>query len=149
MEISKFMASSPAYAVLRISRAIEGSMFEALKDYRVNSLQSVLLLSIFFEQRQVRPRELCRALEVTASNLSHTITSLEKKKWLVRRTIPGDARGYGLELTERGKKVAASLVRYFDRMQVRAESEFTEAGALKLVDSLERIRGIYSTVPGT
>ncbi|MGZ6370898.1 MAG: MarR family winged helix-turn-helix transcriptional regulator [Bdellovibrionota bacterium] len=138
------MTSSPAYAVLHVSRVIENSISEALKDYRLNSLQAGVLLSILFEQRQVRPRELSRAMGVTPSNLSHIITSLEKKKWLFRKTIPGDARGYGIELSDRGKKIAGSMVRYFDRMQARSEALLTEEGTLKLVKGLERMRDIYA-----
>jgi DNA-binding MarR family transcriptional regulator len=145
MKIEKFIASSPAYAILRISRVIETSISRALKDYRLNSMQAGLLLSLFFEQRVARPREICKVLGVTPSNLSHIITTLEKKRWLTRKMVAGDARGYGIELTEKGKKISASLVKYFDRMQARAENEFTEDGTLKLVGKLERIRAIYST----
>jgi DNA-binding MarR family transcriptional regulator len=143
MKIDKFMASSPAFAVLRVARLLETSISGALKDFQLNSTQAGVLLSLFFEQRHVRPGELHRALDVTPSNLSHAVTALERKRWLRRNPILGDARGYGLELTERGKRVTASLVRYFDRMQALTERRLTEHGAARLVTGLEEIREIY------
>jgi DNA-binding MarR family transcriptional regulator len=56
---------------------------------------------------QLRMSELARLTGVSASRLSHAVSSLESRGWVRRGTCPEDGRGQVAGLTEEGRAVLA------------------------------------------
>lgn len=52
--------------------------------------------------RSLRMNELAELLRYSRSRLSHAVTRLEEKGWVVRRPCETDRRGYFAELTDEG-----------------------------------------------
>jgi DNA-binding MarR family transcriptional regulator len=94
---------------------------------------------MFFEERDVRPRDLHSAFGVERSNLSHSLRGLEKKGFIKRSTHPTDARGYIFSLTSSGRKKALTLIQEFDRTQDRFESVFGVKKSRELVESIQSL----------
>ncbi len=96
---------------------------ERLAKEGVHLLQSLILTSLFFEEREVRPMELARTFQVSKSNLSHALRDLEKRGFLKRSLLEQDARAYLFSLTPLGKKKTLSLVKMFDQVETAFEKE--------------------------
>jgi DNA-binding MarR family transcriptional regulator len=58
--------------------------------------------------RSVRMSELARSLVQSRSRISHTVTRLERRGLVERRTYPADGRGVSCVLTEQGFGVLAA-----------------------------------------
>ena len=58
--------------------------------------------------RAARMSELAKSLVQSRSRISHTVTRLEQRGLVARRTYPGDGRGVSCVLTDRGFEVLAA-----------------------------------------
>ncbi len=91
--------------------------------------------------RSVRMSELARSLVQSRSRISHTVTRLERRGLVERRTCPADGRGVSCVLTEQGfgalaaaapghvEAVRAELVDRISDAQLRALGEAMSAVA--------------------
>jgi DNA-binding MarR family transcriptional regulator len=122
MKIKKFLSQSIVYTAYLSQTVILESFQKKLAAYDVHFLQGLILTSLFFEDREVRPLELHQILGVEKSNLSHSLRGLEKKGFLKRSMHATDARGYCFTLTASGKKMATVLIKEFDTFQNKIES---------------------------
>jgi DNA-binding MarR family transcriptional regulator len=117
MKIKKFIAQSPIVALYRGNTLLIEPFQIRLAKEGVHLLQGLILTALFFEDQEVRPFELANILQVSKSNLSHSLRSLEKKGWIERGIHSQDARGYLFSLTSTGKKKAVVLIRIFDEAE--------------------------------
>ena len=117
MKIKKFLSQSIVYTTYLSQTVILESFQQKLAFHSVHFLQALILTSLFFEDREVRPMELHQTFGVEKSNLSHSLRGLEKMGLLKRTMHPTDARGYCFTLTAAGKKKALALIKEFDDFQ--------------------------------
>ncbi len=107
--------------------------------------QSFILLSLFFEARgAITPKDLTNTLRMTAPNVSHQVTSLEKRKLLGRRLNPADSRSYVLELTPEGRKLSQKLVRIHHSTQDGFEKAVGAEAVRRMISTLKIIEGMSS-----
>lgn len=121
MKIKKFIAESPIFALYRGHSLFVAPFQIRLAQEGVHFLQGLILTALFFEEREVRPREMAKVFQVSKSNLSHALRSLEKKGWLKRAILAEDARGYLFSLTSSGRKKALTLIKTFDEAEDKLE----------------------------
>ena len=112
MKIKKFLSQSIVYTTYLSQTVILESFQQKLAFHSVHFLQALILTSLFFEDREVRPMELHQTFGVEKSNLSHSLRGLEKMGLLKRTMHPTDARGYCFTLT-----AALALIKEFDDFQ--------------------------------
>ncbi len=93
--------------------------------------QAMILLSIYFEKSEVYPTQLSETLLLTSSNVSHCLTYLVKKNWLVRLSDKKDARKTILKLTSSGINKTTRLIKYFDQVQNDCEKKLSEKKILE------------------
>ncbi len=117
MKIKKFISQSAIFALYRGNALLIEPFQVRLANEGVHLLQGLILTSLFFEEREVRPFELANIFQVSKSNLSHALRSLEKQGWVRRTMHPEDARGYLFSLTAAGKRKALVLVKFFDEVE--------------------------------
>ncbi|MDD4975577.1 MAG: MarR family transcriptional regulator [Bacteriovorax sp.] len=122
MKIKKFLSHSIVYTSYLSQTVILESFQQKLAAHSVHFLQALILTSLFFEDREVRPLELHQTFGIEKSNLSHSLRGLEKLGLLKRTMHPTDARGYCFTLTASGKKKALTLIKEFDVFQETIEA---------------------------
>lgn len=149
MKIENYLNVSPVFAVLQASQALNQQINRRLERENVNFLQALILISIHFEDsKEARPSELASVFGTTRANVSHSITSLQKKKLVERISVKKDARGYGIKVTPVGQRAVSRLVRYFDGVQRSIEEEFTEAGVQELITRVGLLKKKLNSKPG-
>jgi DNA-binding MarR family transcriptional regulator len=140
MRIENYLRESPAFAVTTTASALLLHLNRELKRESLHYWEALLLLGIFFEApKPVRPSELAVAFRASRPQVSHCLSSLEKRKWIERRIAPGDARGYSLSVSREGKTKAARLVKVFDGLQRRFEGQWSAARRHQLIDQLREL----------
>lgn len=140
MRIEAFLLQSPVFAVSRAARLLDGHLARILRSHEVSFFESLVLVSIFFEEpRAIKPSRLAETFSTTRGNVSHCISTLEAKGLVRRRIDPEDARGFHVSLKPPGKALAMRLIRTFDRLQKELEREI---GASDLQVALAVIRGV-------
>ncbi len=123
MKIKTFLSQSLIFAAYRGKMLIVEPFQDRLAKEGVHLLQGLILTSLFFEEREVRPMELARTFQVSKSNMSHALRDLEKKGFIKRSLHEQDARAYLFSLTPSGKKKTLSLVKTFDQVETAFEKE--------------------------
>lgn len=146
MKIKKFISQSPIFALYRGNALIIEPFQAVLAQEGVHFLQGLVLTAMFFEEREVRPLELAAVLQISKSNLSHALRSLEKKGLLKRSMHPTDARGYIFTLTSSGKKKALSLVKIFDSTEAHLEKTTTTKTTKDFISIMNQYIETYHTL---
>jgi DNA-binding MarR family transcriptional regulator len=135
MKITRYLSSSPLFALEQAQRGFYQDFQDRLSEEALSSLQAWVLLAIYFERPiAVPPSKLAETLGTTRSNLSHCVSSLEKRKLLRRQLNPNDSRSYHLSLRHEGAKLVLRLIRLFDRAQSGFEKQ---SGPEKLKNCIE------------
>jgi DNA-binding MarR family transcriptional regulator len=116
MKIAAFLSESPVFAIYQAQEMLDAFQ-KQLEGYNVHFLQALILTALFFEDREVRPKEFQKEFGVTNSSLSHALRDLERKALVKRALHSSDARGYLFSLTPLGRKRAQALINVFDRVQ--------------------------------
>lgn len=131
MKIEKFLNSNPIISTIQTGRTLTLLLDRRLESFDVNYLQALLLVALFFEDdRRSRPKALAETFDMTKGNISHTLTSLEKKNFLERRMLPDDARGYEVCLTNTGEELSLRLIKVFDHLQNEIEAQWSDVDSL-------------------
>lgn len=118
MKITKFLVESPTFALIYGGQEIQRRVSSRFKPYGLNVLEGLILVSLFFEEKQTaRPKSLQKAFQTTKANISHCTSKLESKKYIKRSSDPKDRRSYDLTLTKSGEAAALKLISYFDSLQ--------------------------------
>lgn len=124
MKITKYLKQSPAYSLYQANLEILEPLQKGLSAHGLHFLQGLILTSLFFEERDIRPSELSQTFQIDRSTLSHALRGLEKKGWIKRMPHPKDARGYLFSLTTIGRKKSTELIKLFDQIDHLFESQF-------------------------
>ena len=144
MRIEKFLASSTLYKLFSAYNKIIGDFQKRLALEDVHFLQALILTGLFFEDRPLRPSELAKSLEISKSNLSHSLRGLEQLKLVERSISDEDARAYYFQLTREGKKKSAKLIKLFDSVENKIDAipsaEKIQASLKSLAEIYERIK---------
>jgi len=140
MRIDAFLHESPMFAVNRAARRFESLTGRVLAADDLGFLEALVLAALFFEApRQVKPSQLAETFATTRGNLSHCISSLEAKGFLLRKIDPRDARAYLLTLKPLGRRCALRVIAALDRLQREFESEIGKPALADLLRSLRKL----------
>ncbi len=92
----------------RLSRACnrKESSFAALFNLTPTELRC---LRMFSKKSTVSIKEMIEELEISAGRVTHILTSLEKKKYILRRVDDSDKRNHLVDLTPQSKKFISQL----------------------------------------
>jgi DNA-binding MarR family transcriptional regulator len=140
MRIDAFLRESPMFAVNRAARRFESLTARVLAADDLGFLEALVLAALFFEApRQVKPSQLAETFATTRGNLSHCVSSLEAKGFLLRKIDPADARAYLLSLKPQGRKCALRVIAALDRLQREFEGEIGKASLAELLKSIRKL----------
>lgn len=140
MRIEAFLRESPMFAVNRAARRFESLAARTLAEDSLGFLEALVLAALFFEApRQVKPSQLAETFATTRGNLSHCITSLEAKGFLLRKIDPEDARAYFLALKPQGRRCALRVIAALDRLQKEFEGEIGKTALAEMIKSIRRL----------
>ena len=140
MRIDAFLHESPMFAVNRAARRFESLAARVLAADNLGFLEALVLAALFFEApRAVKPSQLAETFSTTRGNLSHCVSSLEAKGFLLRKIDPRDARAYLLSLKPQGRRCALRVIAALDRLQRDFESEIGKAALADLLRSLRKL----------
>jgi DNA-binding MarR family transcriptional regulator len=114
---------------------------------RVESSVLLLLSDVGDEDPGLRIVDLARELEVTASTLTQTTTSLFKLGYLERQPDPLDRRAIRLHLTEAGKQKALAFREEFRNYCRRIVAYLGEEDTRTLAFLLNKMSGFLEAEP--
>ncbi|MFZ1289547.1 MAG: MarR family transcriptional regulator [Melioribacteraceae bacterium] len=103
MNITKSQAIEMSELTCRLSRACnkKESSFAALFNLTPTELKC---LRMFAKKPTVSIKEMIDELEISAGRVTHILTSLEEKKYIIRRIDKTDKRNHLVDLTPESKK---------------------------------------------
>jgi len=140
MRIDAFLSESPMFAVNRAARRFASLAAGALADDDLGFLEALVLAALFFEApRAVRPSQLAETFATTRGNLSHCVSSLEAKGFLLRKIDPDDARAYLLALKPQGRRCALRVIAALDHMQKEFENEAGKTALAEMIRTMRRL----------
>ncbi|MBK8943854.1 MAG: MarR family transcriptional regulator [Ignavibacteriae bacterium] len=110
MNITKSQAIEMSELTCRLSRACnkKESSFAALFNLTPTELKC---LRMFAKKSTVSIKEMIDELEISAGRVTHILTSLEEKKYIVRRIDNLDKRNHLVDLTPESKKFISLLTK--------------------------------------
>jgi DNA-binding MarR family transcriptional regulator len=118
MEIDKYAKRSILLAINSCYESVIKSLNNELKEIGCNYMQSLILLSIFFENDGfITPSKTAKALKTSKSNISHAISTLEKNRLIKRTLSPQDSRSYVIRLTSKGERLVTKLMQKIDQYE--------------------------------
>jgi len=110
------------------------------KDYAVNESQFNVMMTLKYADKPMSQQDLSERLLVDKSNLTGLIDSLEKLKFVKRRSVPGDRRFYRLELTADGSAFMDTVEPAYRQTVHSAMSVFTSDEMQLLTDYMARLQ---------
>ncbi|MBI1933823.1 MAG: MarR family transcriptional regulator [Ignavibacteriales bacterium] len=110
MNITKSQAVEMSELTCRLSRACnkKESSFAALFNLTPTELKC---LRMFAKKSTVSIKEMIEELEISAGRVTHILTSLEEKKYIIRRIDNSDKRNHLVDLTPESKKFIGLLTK--------------------------------------
>lgn len=137
MKISSYTENSPIFQMYRLNNSVQSYYTQRLKAHDVNFIQSLILLTIYFEgKKKVSPMFIVRGLGLSKSNVSQALSQLESQKKIKRRMDEEDARSLWLTLTAEGKSEAAKIISIFEA----SEKKFEKLGKAKFNDFMDALK---------
>lgn len=122
MKISAYTAKSLNFQIYQLNNAVQASFLISLRPFKINFIQSLALLTIYFEgKNKVTPMALVRELGISKSSVSQTLSELERKGKIKRRMDDQDARSLYAVLTAEGKSDAAKIIGVFETLEKKLE----------------------------
>jgi len=89
------------------------------------------LTSIYFEEKEIHPKDLASLLKTSASNLSHGIKYLVAKDLLLKSMNKEDSRKVNLKLTARGNLKVSKLIFLYNEIQNDFEQKMGEKSIMQ------------------
>ena len=106
------------YWLRRVSNHVSGTFARSLQQQHVSVAEWVVLSQVA-ARPEAKPAELADELWLTRGAVSKVLDKLEDKKWITRRTMPGDNRVQLLSLTRQGQHALPQLAEVADRNDER------------------------------
>ena len=133
MEINNYANKSILLSINSSYETVIRNLNYELKEYGCNYIQSLILISIFFEkEKYITPSKTAKVLKTSKSNISHALSSLEKSKYIKRNLSKNDSRSYTIELSSKGEKIVSKLMQKIDEY----ENLFVEITGKKKSDEI-------------
>jgi len=107
----------PGFLLWQVSKLWQRHLSLDLQDLNLPSTQAVLLANIlrFSEEGlPVSQAMLARATKVDRMTASQSLRSLELKRYISRKSSPGDKRANRVSLTAEGRRVALKAIKRFE-----------------------------------
>jgi len=140
MEIDIFAQKSLLLAINSSYERVIRKINSDLKEYGCNFLQSLILISIFMEKNKpVIPSNIAKTFKTSKSNVSHAISTLEKNKFVKRKTSEIDSRIWEIYLTTKGEKIINKLMQKIDQYENSFEDAIGKKHAPELIKNLNTI----------
>lgn len=144
MKIQQYVSNSLILAIGSNYDTVWRDLNLRLKKERCNLLQAVILISIFFEEREtVTPSRLAQCFRTSRGNISHSVSHLEREGFLKRTLDAGDARSYKLVLKPEGKKAALRLIRIMDDLEGYFERQLGTQAVQATITSMNAVQAAY------
>ncbi len=106
----------------RLNNTVQSNFSSELKKYEINFIQSLILLTIYFEGKtKVTPMSIVRELGLSKSSVSQGLSELEGRGKIKRRMDETDARSLCLVLTADGKSDATKIIGIFENLEKKLE----------------------------
>ncbi|MBI3089450.1 MAG: MarR family transcriptional regulator [Candidatus Tectomicrobia bacterium] len=96
------------FLVNNLARQFKKGMNERLAPYEITVAQWTILARLW-EQDGVTQKDLAKSLQLEGSTIVWLIDKLEKKRFVVRKTLPADRRSTQIFLTPAGKRLRDEL----------------------------------------
>lgn len=139
MKISSYTEQSPIFQMYRLNNIVQMYFARHLKKFNVNFIQSLVLLTIYFEGKsKLTPMSLVRGLGLSKSSVSQALSELEDRGWIKRKMDEEDARSISLIITPDGKSHATKIIAVFDDMEKRID-KMGKGKSGQLTDSLRML----------
>ena len=125
MNITKSQAVEMSELTCQLSKACnkKESSFAALFSLTPTELKC---LRMFSKKSTVSIKEMIEELEISAGRVTHILTSLENKKYIVRRIDSNDKRNHLVDLTPESKKFISQLTKRHIELHQNILSNFNE-----------------------
>ena len=136
MKISNFIKKSPVIPILLGAEAVSRRLNEHFGKFDLSTMEALVLVGIFFEEKDVRPSELAKALKVSRARLSQALSSLLRREYLNRKIESKDARFINIQITSSGRQLALKLIKVFDKESMLIE---TKLGVKKAESTAENL----------
>ena len=133
---------APVKCILDVSKNIRYFFDLAMSESGLTSIQSRILGHLRHaeeEGRCVFQREIEDVFRIKRSSVTSVLQTLEKKRLVVRESIPEDARVKKLVLTEEARKMQVCTYHALGRMEREMRSLFTEEEFRQFLDYMNRI----------
>jgi DNA-binding MarR family transcriptional regulator len=151
MKIQEFTRRSLLLAIGSSYDTILRDLNTHLRKEDCSLLQALILISLFFESTAtapasigaVTPSRLAETLRASRGNVSHSLSSLEKRGLIQRRLSEADARSYFLQLRPAGRKLACRLIRVIDELEGFFEARLGRDGVDGAIQSFARLAETY------
>lgn len=140
MKIDQFIEKSIILSIGSCSESILKKLTTILKQEQCSFLESIILISLFFEPADsVIPSVLAERLGTTRGNISHCISKLEKMGLIKRQLDAKDARKYRLLLKPEGKRIALKSMKIIDDFENACEAAIGKSEVSKLLKNLKSL----------
>lgn len=110
MSRSVFAANDATARIVTGLKRIGHLMEQLLKaqaiEHGLSPLQVNILIHIHFRERNCQLNQLASSFRLSKATLSVALKSMEQKKLIQRKAMPGDKRSHQISLTEWGRRLA-------------------------------------------
>lgn len=122
MKISSYTEKSSIFQMYRLNNTVQANFVAELKNYDVNFLQSLVLLTVYFEgKNRVTPMSIVRELGLSKSSVSQCLSELESRGKIKRRMDEKDARSLYLVLTAEGRSDSTKIIGIYENLEKKME----------------------------
>lgn len=135
LKLTKFFNESATISLVVNGLRLQKDLNTSLLKYDLNLNQALIMLAIFFEpEKHIRSNELLTLIPTTKGNISHCTSYLEEMKYITRKNVIGDLRGYEFSLTSKGSKTCIFLVKFFDEIESNCDQKFSSSQLKDFID---------------
>jgi DNA-binding MarR family transcriptional regulator len=103
----------------------------------------VRLLKLFAVSSEYSIKQLRDLLELTPGRITHILTSLEKKKLLIRKKDPEDNRVIVVRITPKASPLIANLQRSYQDLHKKMLENVKKEELDKILSSLETLTAVF------
>lgn len=132
----KFQATG--YTIKQVQQQIHTAMEDALRPSSL-SLSQYNVLKSLEEKILITGAELARRAFVTPQTMHTILTTMERKKLIVRTAISGNSKSYSISLTDTGKALLKEAEGSLDLVFDQANDALTSKEYIKLEQLLKKL----------
>ena len=125
-------------SITKIRRSIQRIKAEEMAEYNLKSPHLSCLYYLYTEGT-LTAKELCDICDEDKAAISRSILQLEKEEYVVYRSEAKKRYRTPIELTEKGKRIAKSLVEKVENVLAKVGADLTEKERIAFYANLELI----------